>query len=191
MLVCVCVCVCVLSLPFLAVPLPCPPHREEVPAVGFRKIFHPGLSSGTNSAAANASLAANSSACPPNRCGPCSDDQLFSWSRPFFHSHNQEGSPGGGFGDPAGKAWTAVNATEAEDLADAQIAKHAVGTLQAFKAAKLAKPFFLAVGFHRCVALRRGAVGRPVGVVLLSQPCPPPARASDSRGRCLSIRSVG
>ena len=84
--------------------------------VGMGKIFHPGSSSGTNSAAANSSRAHNSSACPANRCGPCSDDQLFSWSRPFFHSENQEGSPGGGFGDPDGKAWAAVNAADAKHL---------------------------------------------------------------------------
>jgi hypothetical protein len=137
-------------------------------SVGMGKIFHPGPSSGTDSSAANASLARNSSACPPNRCGPCSDDQVcpctlprahflclvsllrpdseertgaqvFSWSRPFFHSPNQEGSPGGGFGDPGGKSWTAVNAEDAKNLADAQIAQHAVVTLQQFEASKLPK----------------------------------------------------
>ena len=33
--------------------------------------------------------------------------------------------------------------------ADAQIAVNAVSTLQGFEETKLAKPFFLAVGFHR------------------------------------------
>jgi len=118
-------------------------------SIGMGKIFHPGSSSGTDSAAANASLARNSSACPPNRCGPCSDDQLFSWSRPFFHSPNQEGNPAGGYGDPGGKAWSAVNAEDAKNLSDAQIAQHAVDTLQQLKQTNLDKPFFLAVGFHR------------------------------------------
>ena len=70
-------------------------------SVGMGKIFHPGHSSGTGSRAANASLARDpEGACPPNRCGPCSDDQLFSWSRPFYHSVNQEGSPAGGCAAP-------------------------------------------------------------------------------------------
>ena len=122
-------------------------------SVGMGKIFHPGPSSGTGSTAANATLARNSSACPPNRCGPCSDDQLFSWSRPFWHSPNQEGSPKGGFGDPGGKAWAAVGAEAATELADAQIARNAVATLEQFKADGVGspdgQPFFLAVGFHR------------------------------------------
>ena len=91
-------------------------------------------------------LLGNSSACPPNRCGPCSDDQLFSWSRPFFHSPNSEGSPGGGFGDPDGKAWAAVDAEDAKDLADAQIGRNAVETLQQFKVDGVGlpdRPFFL------------------------------------------------
>lgn len=42
-----------------------------------------------------------------------------------------------------------MNAEDAKNLSDAQIAQHAVDTLQQLKQTNLDKPFFLAVGFHR------------------------------------------
>ena len=47
-----------------------------------------------------------------------------------------------------------MNAEDAKNLADAQIGRHAVETLQQFRAADLDTPFFLAVGFHRYDTIR-------------------------------------
>eukprot|EP01043_Picozoa_sp_COSAG02_P007025 COSAG02_NODE_206_length_29144_cov_12.855121_25_plen_163_part_00 len=79
----------------------------------------------------------------------------FQWSRPYFHSPNTEGGPGGGVFDTGGNAWYAVSPEDEKrlgGLSDSQIAAHAAETLRDFKAAKLAKRFFLAVGFHRPVS---------------------------------------
>ena len=96
-----------------------------------------------------AARAAGAAACPPNNRGPCSDDQLFSWTQPYFHS------PDAGYRGPTsdndyGLAWKSVSPAEEEafPLTDTQIADNAVKTLEGFKASGAAKPFFVACGFR-------------------------------------------
>ena len=106
----------------------------------------PGHASGVNSTAARAALPG---ACPPNNRGACSDDQLFSWSQPYFHS--ADGAYTGPTADnPAGLSWKSVSPAEeaAHPLSDTQIADNAVKMLNQFRARSLGSPFFLACGFR-------------------------------------------
>ena len=116
--------------------------------VGGGKIFHPGHASGVNSTAARG---APSGACPRNNRGPCSDDQLFSWSQPYFHSADSAYT-GPSSDNPDALSWKSVTPAEeaAHPLSDTQIADNAVKTLQEFHANGLSTPFFLACGFRTC-----------------------------------------
>jgi len=111
--------------------------------VGSGKIFHPGHASGAGSGYPGASSKG--------------DDAPYSWSTPHFHAPNLQywsgkvRQPGC---DGCGNSWIAVS-PEVEKkmpLPDTQTADYAVATLANFSAQGIgtaAKPFFLAVGFHK------------------------------------------
>ena len=111
-----------------------------------RHVTDPGHASGVNSSAARA---APPGKCPPNNRGLCSDDQLFSWSQPYFHSLDSAYT-GPSSDNPGGLSWKSVTPAEeaAHPLSDTQIADNAVNTLKQFRASGLSKPFFLACGFR-------------------------------------------
>jgi len=93
-------------------------------SVGIGKIFHPGLASGAFS-------------CPLCTGG---DDAKWSWSEAPWHGRDPIGSD---------RSWVAVerNITEATPLQDTQVMEQAKKTLA--RVAKMDKPFFVAVGFHK------------------------------------------
>lgn len=116
------------------------------PVCALGRTADPGHASGVNSTAARA---APPGACPPNNRGACSDDQLFSWSHPYFHSADSAYT-GPTSDNPAGLSWKSVSPAEeaAHPLSDTQIADNAVKMLDQFRARDLGTPFFLACGFR-------------------------------------------
>ena len=88
---------------------------------GIGKVFHPGVASG--------------------------GDDPISWTEPYFHAPNME------YWQHRNSSWEAVTsaARAQRELPDVQLAEHALDSLDSFSRdfKQNAKPFFLAVGFHK------------------------------------------
>ena len=113
--------------------------------IGIGKIFHPGHASGAGPG--------------PDGNKAAGDDGLFSWSTPSYHAPSSDYWSSAGPCRGCGNSWIAVSPAEerAVALPDTQLAQHAVETLSNFSRDGIgkrldafgARPFFLAVGFHK------------------------------------------